>query len=270
MIFNATVVETGERLMFSTVDFERGPDARRIGEMRTFRALYTKEGLDVSPVTAARLSATFPYVSPAARADFELPRRRRYHFVDGGYYDNLGVASAMDFLEQAVLRHAPGHVRRLMVIQIRDRALPAGALPAGGSRGWLFQTIAPLLALKTVRDTGQLSHDATEMRLLQGATCTGGVVQVQTVDFEYPVSEAPMSWYLDKKQKASISLKWDQRYSGSAEVCAVRLFLGIKEEGKCNRGIASKVSSPVVCGQPQASSFARPSSVLQARSRQPI
>ncbi len=53
--------------------------------------------------TAAQLSATFPYVSSAAR----IPARdteplASAHFVDGGYYDNDGTSSAIEFLRYAL------------------------------------------------------------------------------------------------------------------------------------------------------------------------
>jgi hypothetical protein len=56
---------------------------------------------DLPLATAAQLSATFPYVSSAARA----PRSancQSVHFVDGGYYDNDGTGSAIEFLRYAL------------------------------------------------------------------------------------------------------------------------------------------------------------------------
>ncbi|HKO90053.1 MAG TPA: hypothetical protein VJU61_02810, partial [Polyangiaceae bacterium] len=47
------------------------------------------EAFGAFPVrTAARLSAAFPYVSPAA----VLPTQPRRRVVDAGYYDNYGVS----------------------------------------------------------------------------------------------------------------------------------------------------------------------------------
>ena len=56
---------------------------------------------DLSLATAARLSATFPYVSSASR----LPRSfadNAFHFVDGGYFDNDGTSSVIEFLRSAL------------------------------------------------------------------------------------------------------------------------------------------------------------------------
>jgi hypothetical protein len=51
---------------------------------------------DISVLTATRLSAAFPYVAPAARADVDGPG---VHIVDGGYYDNYGTSSLVEWLD---------------------------------------------------------------------------------------------------------------------------------------------------------------------------
>jgi len=67
--------------------------------------------LDISLYTAARLSASFPYVSPVAVAKLpdELTTTQTddnhfcadQHLADGGYYDNDGMDAAMEFLWSA-------------------------------------------------------------------------------------------------------------------------------------------------------------------------
>lgn len=54
----------------------------------------------ISVATAARLSATFPYVSSAARIPAEFAPYA-FHFVDGGYFDNDGTSSVIEFLMHA-------------------------------------------------------------------------------------------------------------------------------------------------------------------------
>src|SRR5205823_4273172 len=62
VMFNATVVESGARAVFSTVDWN---DPQPGLAAHSFTEMY--KGYDVAAKTAARLSASFPYVSPAAR-----------------------------------------------------------------------------------------------------------------------------------------------------------------------------------------------------------
>jgi len=54
---------------------------RQITNYRTFTKFI---GRDVRVETATRMSAAFPYVSPAARADAPWNAE---HLVDGGYFD---------------------------------------------------------------------------------------------------------------------------------------------------------------------------------------
>jgi hypothetical protein len=84
VIFNTTLVETGERFIFPTVDIERSSGRRSFHDVEGYKSL------DLSAITAARLSATFTYVTPVSRALCCPPRQHRYHVADGGYYDNYG------------------------------------------------------------------------------------------------------------------------------------------------------------------------------------
>jgi hypothetical protein len=58
---------------------------------------------DIGWPTAARLSATFPWVSPISilKAPFGKWQNYGNHLADGGYYDNDGLATAMEFLWSA-------------------------------------------------------------------------------------------------------------------------------------------------------------------------
>jgi hypothetical protein len=110
IIFNGTMVETGERICFSTA-----PPRAPIGGQREFvtsgpvtsqtQGTQLYPGADLRIVTAARLSATFPIISPAARPLFaesgeahkgmerpEAGESGRRHVVDGGYYEIRGSA----------------------------------------------------------------------------------------------------------------------------------------------------------------------------------
>jgi hypothetical protein len=110
VVMNSFAIETGDRVLLSTVEIR---DVRRA---RTFARLYgvppvlTPYDSDARPpltadldmVTAARLSATFPYVSPASRAawDKERPSQEpppQIHLADGGYFDNFGVLAAVEW-----------------------------------------------------------------------------------------------------------------------------------------------------------------------------
>src|SRR5262245_7248961 len=87
VVFHTTMVETGSPLLFSTTDHDQNTRVAK-----TFDRLYG--GYDVPVTSAVRLSATQPYITPAARAhreDRSDLSDAEYHLVDGGYYDSYGV-----------------------------------------------------------------------------------------------------------------------------------------------------------------------------------
>jgi hypothetical protein len=199
VVFNATVVENGERFLLGTTDLRHavGRTSLRDPEFPQFA------GHDISLVTAARLSATFPYVSPAARPN--LPGTQ-IHAVDGGYTDNYGMATLLAWLDEAL--RAPGNtVHRVLVIEIR--ASPSKSEPPHLSwRGWPFQSYAPISAMLNVRDSGQLPRNEEELDIIRRFAASCGI-DIEDAVFEYPPQDAPLSWHLSPRDKKEIEEKWE-------------------------------------------------------------
>lgn len=127
VIFNATASESGERFLVATTDapFEGA---------RQFSDLFPGKDIDVS--TAARLSATFPYVSPLGRASQGLVKNG-YHVGDGGYYDNSGLLSAVEWLS-----NAGDELKNYQVLLIVIDAKP-GSGKFGNKWSWQRQLMDP-------------------------------------------------------------------------------------------------------------------------------
>src|SRR5579859_3113556 len=112
---NTTTAEEGARFLLANYQFPSTdtPPTHKIqlGSLEShpadsFLDLYrTPENLSLSTdlplATAAQLSATFPFVSSAARIPCPACTAG-LHFIDGGYYDNDGTASAIEFLRSAL------------------------------------------------------------------------------------------------------------------------------------------------------------------------
>ncbi len=233
-IFNATLVEAGERLLLSTTYLPHPPGT--VGRW-DFHAIYRKMR-DVAVVTAARLSATFPYVGPASRADIDPPAGKASHVVDGGYYDNYGMCTLVEWLDIGLdALEAQGllsGIREVLVIEIREQPSPlAATVPQGSSRGWFFQTYAPLAALFAVRTAGQRSHNQVELKLLQ-EKWAGKVKILPSAIFEFGsrpdgsrrpnLPPPPLSWHLTALQQETIESEWNDQKGGS-EWIKVRNFL---------------------------------------------
>lgn len=188
--FNATIVETGEGIGLSNA----APQ------------------YEFSAATAARISASFPFVTPTPRT-----RSTGYHFADGGYYDNYGVGAAV-----AVLKRARRLPSRILLIEIRASRTHGPAKP--GRNGILFQWRSPANTMLNVRDTAQRQRNDMTLDLLTQALAARGVT-LERVHFEIPRDGVPLSWHLTAAQTAAIQRDWSSRYEDSPESRAVAAFL---------------------------------------------
>ncbi|MGV3663316.1 MAG: hypothetical protein ACO1TE_24295 [Prosthecobacter sp.] len=182
VIFNSTIVETGERMAISTVPRRPPPEGTR----RTGNFEFTERyKADLHMVTGARLSATFPLVSPAARPGLaEGPKARGrvipgpegrkvfpdggglLHAVDGGYFENSGMVGALEWLDEAlqdlVKKGEPQSIPEDIVIlelSAFEHPGPTGAAVDAGQKpgGTLEDLISPALTIANVRNSGQAS-----------------------------------------------------------------------------------------------------------------
>jgi hypothetical protein len=195
VIFNATAAENGSRVVLGTTDLQQGLRGRM-----DFYDLYPEH--DVAIVTAVRLSASFPYVTPAARPAGPLPVSKTFHFVDGGYYDNFGISSVADWLLEA-MPPAARRVDRVLLVQIRGPIGATDAVATGRRRGLIYQALVPLRTVAQTRSTGQISHNNAELRLLC-EVARGRGVTLDTAVFQYPDPDTPLSWHLTAAEKDAV------------------------------------------------------------------
>lgn len=215
VVFNATIVESGQRFLLGTTDLAPAPGRTSLRDSQEFPQF---AGHDVSLVTAARLSATFPYVSPAARPD--IPGTQ-IHVVDGGYTDNYGMATLLSWLDEA-LRAAENPIRRVLIIEIRASP-PAAEPPPLSWRGWPFQAYAPISAMLNVRDTGQLARNEEELEILRRLGASSNI-EIRDSVFAYCPADAPLSWHLSPHDKKEIETIWTKAETESRKQ-EVRAFL---------------------------------------------
>jgi hypothetical protein len=210
-IFNATLVDSGERLLIGTSRLgwhwhadERG--LRNFEDLPNFEETYQDRDLQV--VTAARLAASFTYVSPATRTSERGPA---HHVVDGGYYDDYGMTTLAEWLHEGLIGvGAATSFPRVLVIQIRsDPGKPTS--PPDRWHGPFYQLLAPAETLINVRSTAQISHNNEELGLLQQLEKTKGV-EIDNVVFRF-CGEHP------------IQTEWMTHVRNRHEIRAVEEFL---------------------------------------------
>ena len=220
VVMNATITETGERLLFATTKMTGRSDGG--GALVDATELHTinDKTFDVRVVTAARLSATFPYVTPASRSDGPGPQP---HIVDGGYYDNYGMATLVEWLDEA-LEGAKKDIKSVLVIQIHGAPVDSDlrAERHSKTRGWFYQVFAPITTLLNVRSAGQIAHNDIELEFLQQKWLDAGV-PIHTVIFEFGNRDAPLSWHLTPLEVKAIKTAWDEKMTRCRET--VREFL---------------------------------------------
>jgi Patatin-like phospholipase len=242
-IFNSTIDETGEPLVFSTTAWKQEQAPRTNGGVlesahrQDFYEMY--EGADLSVVTAVRLAATFPFVTPAARPATQKPDD--YHMIDGGYYDNYGVSSLIAWLEEGLLdlrkdceekairseekqtcqKTALPHI---LILQIRS--FPEDAETQPSKKGWAFQLYAPVKGLLSVRTTAQLLRDREALRMFASrwepsdAETERAKIQFSTFEFggfkgvaKDKAINPPLSWAMNPSQIQAVKDDWNTRFN---------------------------------------------------------
>jgi hypothetical protein len=225
-IFNATVVETGRSMLLSPVDL----GGQKVFEpFVSFQCLYAERDLEL--VTAARLSAAFPFVSPIARPSDLVGGRYGsvrttpgYHLADGGYTDNFGVSAVVAWLDAVLPTYQRLGGSDVLLIEIRGfdtRPSLQARRRAAPERGWLYALFGPLTTLMNVRSTSQGVHNAEELRLLRALWESRGI---HFVSATFALDEdGPLSWQLAPEERSRLRQAWQQRRSGK-EIKKVRDF----------------------------------------------
>lgn len=154
VVFQSTVVETGEPFLVSNVALD---PAAGVPAAPQFHATYP--GLDLAVVTAARLSASFPYVSPTPRAKGPAPTSgvlSQVHFADGGYVENYGVLGALAWMRSVrpELVSAARAGRPIVVLRI-DPFVPEPGCDPPSRNGWVNEITAPVRTVLNARGPSQ-------------------------------------------------------------------------------------------------------------------
>jgi hypothetical protein len=113
LLLNATHLETGRRIIASTIKIERHIFLDSFDEFNLLES-------DMPASTVAHNSARFTYVSPAGKLMSHGGRNRGY-VIDGGYFENYGALTALELARHARLEiekeKGKGKVK-LVILQI--------------------------------------------------------------------------------------------------------------------------------------------------------
>lgn len=242
LIFNATAVESGCRVLFGAASLAHDAFPGAI--------VFPTDHHDLEVSTAARLSASFPYLSPASRAEIDVLRdadgdrkgRARtcsdleiggQHLVDGGYYDNFGIVTAMQWLEQVLDADKQRHIRKVIIIEIRSMSeqfqRSEVAFP-----GLVAQLAGPLITLMSVRTSSQIDRNDESLQQFARAWAREGVT-IESVAFEAHNVER-LSWSLTADTIEKIRANWSD---DPEVVCARRRLCELVGARTCPAAPAS-------------------------------
>jgi len=226
ILLNATEVRTGDPIVFTNSDFPVPlPAIDPNHALHGFHEVYS--GRDVNLESAVRMSAAFPYVSPAARPDWP---GNAEHLVDGGYFDNSGLFTLTKWLKAAIPNLPPAGTsvhplpnKKILILSID--AFPDGQWTGPGDtpHAWLYQLIAPAYAILHVRSEGQQVRDLSDSsNLLQILSLRGYDATTLTARY-VPSNQAtgsmaavdcpqdpPLTWHLTEVEKACIDQEWNE------------------------------------------------------------
>lgn len=230
LILSPMLVEDGRRLLISNLElpYMTAATDRALIDQQTldrygrrlstsaieFRQLFNdpKRQTRLPLCTAVRMSASFPYVSPAVN----LPTLPLRSVVDAGYYDNYGVSVAASWLSHHIdaLRDLASGV---VLVQIRDQISQDSRLGAGMvkdpgpfhvvSDAFRFVT-SPLQGAVSARHAStSFRNDEFLMSLSERINHDGGDF-FTTVAFESG-ADVSLNWYVSDAELDSLKAQFD-------------------------------------------------------------
>ena len=226
-VFNATWVQSGCRLLLSPFPLNEPAERQASDFCRSFPEH------DIAVKTAARLSATFPFVTPIARDDQEI---RLTHVADGGYFDNFGVFTAVNFLNDILLAEdgrgqsvaTEFNVTRILVLEIRAFADTDISMTYTRFSGWIMQVFGPLITMFSIRRSTQTARNSVELENLidyWNERLSDRDVRLEAAKLIFPeilkgtfqtfeVYTPPLSWKLSEAQKRAVEQGWNELLKG--------------------------------------------------------
>ena len=207
LLINTTEVATGRRRIVAPFTFNE--------KLLHFLPLATRKSdpwkgttlRDLPISTAALLSARFPWLSPAGffweEGEEGVEKRRKVRVVDGGYFENSGVATTVD-LANAVFQ-AASDKNVLEKIQVRVIVFTSAGFAPRDSEGF-NETMAPLRAMLNTREArGHIEIEKAEEQFKRIRTPSDNIlfrlVKLELAGFHYPL---PLGWRLSPTTRGII------------------------------------------------------------------
>ncbi len=211
LILSPTIANDGRKLYLSSQpvsymgissEIESSPSQKIRGA--DFRALFKERSDDLSFLSALRMSASFPYITPT----ISLPSEPRIEIMDAGISDNFGVSDALRFIhvfKDWIAENTDGIV--LLVVRdsksnspIEDRPIPSVIDRLTYPIASVYNNLATIqdrnndIKIEQARDWFQGELDVVEI----------SYDSFQSAKDESEVGRASLSWHLTSREKRNI------------------------------------------------------------------
>ena len=231
LVFSPMTIESGSVMFVSNLDLgllrEHFPGEDKNRDSAELFKIWPEAQGRLTLATAVRLSASFPYVSPAV----SLPTRPSRRLVDAGYYDNFGIDVATAFLNVgAVRRWVLEHCSGVAIIEMRAFPSRAEEKPAPNWLRAFWGLISPAQGLFAARGSSQTLRNREQVRLTRrlygralqamgrapdGNWVLAGRDFVKVFGFEYG-GAASMSWHLNRAECEDIARAAEAAFAEAA------------------------------------------------------
>jgi predicted chitinase len=261
LLLNTTDAASGRRVVFSPFTF-RTNTATQVDSLVPFQSLIPTEGrteaLNPRLSTAAFISARFPWVSPAATIPAKVDANSedtKTRLVDGGYFDNSGVETAVDLLQalEAQINELNAATSGPKIV-VKLIVLGGGHYPVRDSFA-LGETMEPIRALLSTRESrayiainkaarAPQLKDQSYQRVINGSAENITTKSLRLVGLKKHAYELPLGWAMSLRTREIVENQsghfWDcdpnsdftqsDEVSGSSGDC-VQLLIGHELNG---------------------------------------
>ena len=213
LVLAPTISNDGRKLVISSQGVSylaHNTNFQQINENIEFRRFFAHQGADsLRFLSALRMSATFPYVFPAAN----LPSDPPIEILDAGIRDNYGISNTLKFMYS--FRHwLHENTSKVIVIQIRDQQKFIDKKAHTGRS--LFESISQPAGTfyNTILDIQDYQME-DQLRLAY-EWYDGEIEVVELILERSETNPISLSWHLTEKEKQRILRSIQSEYNKKA------------------------------------------------------
>ncbi|MEM9212932.1 MAG: hypothetical protein AAGD25_01015 [Cyanobacteria bacterium P01_F01_bin.150] len=242
LIINATIVETGERVVISPFKISI-PNASETPRLKDITAY--KEDINFNLSTAAGLSARFPLITPVAwfkGKDTDSDEIKKIRLADGGYFDNSGMLTALDIgqeLERYCKENGIDNVKFIYLSIIEESS---GQTPKSDSHSERADGLNELLSpVRTLWNT----RSEIGKSIIQQAEYIVDPSNLRKIGLDS--TNLPLGWYLAEASQEQISEQLQSlNFTGNCDNTSQR-DISIREKELSEAQTSSDQNTSIIC-----------------------